>query len=219
MGGSPEVKALGGREFVFLFGSAQRASNQEGRSESERIRRRNLVPRVKLICGTVGEAKWFPPFHDGQCRGGSTGISTSRISRRKLKAAILESTAVKVRKVWWPGRNAKDRPYNRHCREVGRRRPDRRMGSASEEGWDNITQHERGPQGPGEFAKAPVPYFDAGVPLGRCGLEGGSKLFHYFETGRLHAELIGAWCLKPYWGKPNVRNFREGGWKREPWPN
>src|SRR5215510_8816349 len=28
-----------------------------------------------------------------------------------------------------------------------------------------------------------------------------------------------AWCLslKPYWGKPTVRNFREGGWKRERW--
>lgn len=23
--------------------------------------------------------------------------------------------------------------------------------------------------------------------------------------------------LKPYWGKPTVRNFREGGWKRESW--
>src|SRR5262247_2739669 len=28
-----------------------------------------------------------------------------------------------------------------------------------------------------------------------------------------------AWCLslKPYWGKPTVRNFRGGGWKRERW--
>jgi len=59
---------------------------------------------VKLICGNVGEAKWFPPFHDGQCRYGRIGVSAYRISRRKLKAAILESTAVKARKVWWPGR-------------------------------------------------------------------------------------------------------------------
>ena len=35
------------------------------------------------------------------------------------------------------------------------------------------------------------------------------------DSGRPAAELAGAWCLKPYWGKPTVRNFREGGWKRD----
>ena len=35
------------------------------------------------------------------------------------------------------------------------------------------------------------------------------------NSGRPVAELAGAWCLKPYWGKPTVRNFREGGWKRD----
>ena len=35
------------------------------------------------------------------------------------------------------------------------------------------------------------------------------------EPGRPTTELQGAWCLKPYWGKPDVRNFREGGWKRD----
>ncbi len=35
------------------------------------------------------------------------------------------------------------------------------------------------------------------------------------ESGRPTTELQGAWCLKPYWGKPDVRNFREGGWKRD----
>jgi len=176
---------------------------------------------VKLICGNVGEAKWFPPFHDGQCRYGRTGVSTYRISRRKLKAAILESAAVKVRKVWWPGRNAKDRPYNRHRREVGWRRPDWRMGSASDDGWDNITQQERGPQGPGEAARVTVPYSDAGVPFGGSGLRRREQTVNkpLAKTGRLYAELLGAWCLKPYWGKPDVRNFREGGWKREPWRN
>ena len=34
------------------------------------------------------------------------------------------------------------------------------------------------------------------------------------DMGRLSAELSGAWNLKPYWGKPAVRNFRGGGWKR-----
>src|SRR5208337_2203517 len=36
-----------------------------------------------------------------------------------------------------------------------------------------------------------------------------------WEPGRVAAELTGARCLKPYWGKPTVRNFREGGWKRD----
>ena len=39
----------------------------------------------------------------------------------------------------------------------------------SDDGWDNITQHERGPQGPGEIARTPVPYSDAGVPWGESG--------------------------------------------------
>ena len=150
---------------------------------------------MKLICGTVGEAKWFPPFHDGQCRDGSTGVSTSRISRRKLKAAILESTAVKARKVWWPGRNAKDRPYNRHCREVGRRPPDWRMGSASDDGWDNITQPERGPQGPGEIAEARVPYSDAGVPFWRrrCSKTGANRSANAERAGSmLNSQVPGA---------------------------
>jgi len=202
-----------------LSRSAQGASNQEGRSESERISRRNRGTRVKLICGGVGEAKWFLRSHDGQRRYGRTGACTYRISRRKLKAAILESTAVKVRKVWWPGRNAKDRLYNRHRREVGRRRPDWRMGSASDDGWDNITQHERGPQGPGELAEATVPYSDAGVLFGEGGVRRPEQTVLIIRAGRLSVELTGAWCLKPYWGQPNVRNFREGCWKREPWRN
>ena len=43
----------------------------------------------------------------------------------------------------------------------------------------------------------------------------GSDLTLRTMPGRLAAELTGAWCLKPYWGKPTVRNFREGGWKRD----
>ena len=35
------------------------------------------------------------------------------------------------------------------------------------------------------------------------------------DTGRLSAELSGAWNLKPYRGKPTVRNFRGGGWRRD----
>jgi hypothetical protein len=43
----------------------------------------------------------------------------------------------------------------------------------------------------------------------------GSKLKPSNELERLFAELYGAWNLKPYWGKPTVRNFRGGGWKRD----
>jgi hypothetical protein len=43
----------------------------------------------------------------------------------------------------------------------------------------------------------------------------GSKLKPSNELGRLFAELCGAWNLKPYWGKPTVRNFRGGGWRRD----
>jgi RNA-directed DNA polymerase len=43
----------------------------------------------------------------------------------------------------------------------------------------------------------------------------GIKLKPSTDMGRLSAELCGAWNLKPYWGKPTVRNFRGGGWKRD----
>ncbi len=63
-------------------------------------------------------------------------------------------------------------------------------------------------------------------PLERGGFEGVSKLVRKVgyvgiglkpptESGRHTTKLLGAWCLKPYWGKPNVRNFREDGWKRD----
>jgi hypothetical protein len=34
-------------------------------------------------------------------------------------------------------------------------------------------------------------------------------------SGRLASELHSAWRSKPYWGKPTVRNFWEGCWKRD----
>ncbi len=42
----------------------------------------------------------------------------------------------------------------------------------------------------------------------------GSHLSHRptWEDSLLNCS--GAWNLKPYWGKPAVRNFRGGGWKR-----
>jgi len=58
---------------------------------------------VKLIGGIIGAAKGFFPLPNGQCWYGRMGGHVPN-SRRKLKAAILESTGVKVRKVWRPGR-------------------------------------------------------------------------------------------------------------------
>jgi hypothetical protein len=73
---------------------------------------------------------------------------------------------------------------------------------------------------------AAAPHFEAETHCGRGRLEGtrqpahsmgyvGVRLNLSFVSGRHVAELTGAWCLKPYWGKPTVRNFREGGWKRD----
>ena len=74
-----------------------------------------------------------------------------------LKAAILDSTAGKVRKVKRTDRNdplnVKDRAYNRQNREMARSSPDWRMRSPSVDGRDNITRSERGPLGSGgDFA-------------------------------------------------------------------
>jgi hypothetical protein len=62
-----------------------------------------LGPREELIAGALEVAKGFFPLPDGQRWYGRMGVHVPD-SRRKLQAAILESTAVKVRKVWRPGR-------------------------------------------------------------------------------------------------------------------
>jgi hypothetical protein len=80
--------------------------------------------------GIIGDAKVFHHAIDGQSRSGSTGVCTDRVSRRKLKAAILESLTAKARTVWILDRrtlNVKDPPYNQLCWEMGGRNPDLRM--------------------------------------------------------------------------------------------
>jgi hypothetical protein len=122
--------------------------------------------------------------------------------------------------------NVEDRPYNQLCWEVGRRKPDWRMRSPSVEGGDTITPSERGPLDPGGAVEAEVPHVEAGIPSGRGRAEGAIKLDREArdvgiglnpptKPGRVVAELAGARRLKPYWGKPTVRNFWEGGWKRD----
>ena len=71
--------------------------------------------------------------------------------------------------------NAKDRPYNQRCWEMGRRDPDWRMRSRSEDGEDNITSLERGSQGPGGMVEVGVSHSDAEVPYGGDHSEGAGK--------------------------------------------
>ena len=150
---SPDVKASGGRGDLEPLRSGQpsEASNQKGRSESERTSRRKQAPHEADSSGHLELPRVFL-----LCPMASADTEELRRtywgSRRKLKAAILESTAVKVRKVWGAGRMAlecQDRRYNRRSREVRRSSSDWRMRSPSDEGWDNITHPERGPLGSG----------------------------------------------------------------------
>jgi hypothetical protein len=85
---------------------------------------------------------------------------------------------------------------------------------------------ERGPLGPGGAAGRRRPAHRGGKSFGHDDSEGASQLFGTMVdvrialkpsigTGRLSAEPRGAWKLKPYWGKPAVRNSRGGGWRRD----
>ena len=121
--------------------------------------------------------------------------------------------------------NVKDRSYNQLCWEMDRRSPDWRMRSPSDEGEAMRNSPERGPLGPGGVVRRRSPAHRGGRPSGRGDSEGASQLSGRVvdvgialkppaAIGRLSAELRGAWNFKPYWGKPTVRNFRGGGWKR-----
>jgi hypothetical protein len=122
--------------------------------------------------------------------------------------------------------NVKDRAYNQPRWEMDRRRPDWRMRSASDEGGAMRNPPERGPLGPGGVVRRRRPAHRGGRPIGRGESEGESQLSRRMvhvgialkpstARGRLSAEPRGAWNFKPYWGKPAVRNFRGGGWRRD----
>ena len=77
-----------------------------------------------------------------------------------------------------------------------------------------------------EPSEAVGPHIEAGDRFGRSDPEGESQLSRGVvhvgialkptaAGGRLSAELRGAWNFKPYRGKPTVRNFRGGGWRRD----
>ena len=61
------------------------------------------LPSGKLVAG-YWSAKGFLPLPDGQCCCGRNWEVHAAGSRRKLKAAILDSSAVKARKVCCSGR-------------------------------------------------------------------------------------------------------------------
>jgi hypothetical protein len=67
-------------------------------------------------------------------------------------------------------------------------------GRVSDDGWDNITQQERGPQGPGEIAKATVPCSDAGMPLAAAVSKAGANRFVMLrrEGSMLNSQVPGA---------------------------
>ena len=125
--------------------------------------------------------------------------------------------------------NAKDSRYNQPCWEVRRRFPDWRMRSPSEESRDNRTLLERGPLGSGGTGNATGPHTEAGSLAGARASQRLEQTHHgpqgcqgsdlSAEPGWRKAPDRTAWCLslKPYWGKPTVRNFRGGGWKRGRW--
>ena len=62
-----------------------------------------IPPSVKLVAG-FWSAKGFPLLPDGQCWCGRNWEVHAAGSRRKLKAAILDSSTVKARKVCCSGR-------------------------------------------------------------------------------------------------------------------
>ena len=108
---------------------------------------------------------------------------------------------------------------------MARRGPDRRMRSPSDEGGAMRNPPERGPLGPGGIVRGRRPAHRGGGPIRpkrprrreptlAGAVHVGIALEPSVAMGRLCAELRGAWNLKPYRGKPAVRNFRGGGRRR-----
>jgi hypothetical protein len=136
-------------------GSVQGASNQEGRSQSERSNRRNSSPH-EADSRMLGDAKVFHHLPDGQCRDRRMGKHVSGLPAEveggnpgKLNRESSEGLATRQD----DPANANDPFYNQLCWEVNGRPPDRRMRPRSVDGWSMITQSERGPLGPGGYSR------------------------------------------------------------------
>ena len=97
---SPEVKALEGREDAEPLRSGQlggqanrRAAAKANGSDAE------IGSRTKLIQADISEMPRVSFLYSMASADAEELRSTHRVSRRRLKVAILDSTAVKVRKV------------------------------------------------------------------------------------------------------------------------
>ena len=90
--GSPDVKVPGGQ----VGFKPLRSDQHRGRATRRAVAKANgrnaeISHRLEADGRSVGDAKVFSPRIDGQCRYGRTGLCPYRVSRRKLKAAILDS--------------------------------------------------------------------------------------------------------------------------------
>ena len=190
-----------------------------------------MGPRVELIAGALEVPRvssLYPMASAGTEEWGCTYQTPGGCCRRQSWRAQQRKSG---RGGDQAGRslNAKDRRYNQPCWEVRRRFPDWRMRSPSDEGRDNTTLLERGPLGSGGTSNVQGPHAEAGSlsrqmvvskapanPWWAAGMPG-IRLKRgniWWKAGHRTARCL---SLKPYWGKPTVRNFREGGWKRERW--
>ena len=164
---SPEVKALGGQGEFPRSGQPGRRANRRAVAKANGLVV-EIIARMKLVQAGCRSAKGLLPLPDGQCRCGRTEMHAAG-SRRKLKAAILDSTAAKVRKVRRADRTilrmSRTAPITGGCREVAGSPPDWRMRSASEEVRDNTTRTERGPLGAGGDDAGREPHTGAALPV------------------------------------------------------
>ena len=94
---SPEARALGGRGAFPRSGQPGRRANRMAVAKANG-RVVEKAARTKLVQAGYRSAKGWLPLADGQCRCRRTEMHAPG-SRRKLKAAILDSTAAQVRKV------------------------------------------------------------------------------------------------------------------------
>ena len=97
---SPDAKAPEGREDIepLRFGQLGGQANRRAVVKTNG-RDVEITSRTKLIEAELLELPRVCPFYPMASAGVEELRSTHRGSRRKLKAAILESTAAKVRKV------------------------------------------------------------------------------------------------------------------------
>ena len=147
--------------------------------------------------GSIGDAKVFHHAIDGQCRSGSTGVCTDRVSRRKLKAAILESLTTKARTVWILDRrtlNVEDPLDKQPCCETGGRNPDLRMRPVKRRGLGHYNPAGARASGARWLSQSRRPHIEAGYRRAATTAEGGSKRRQ--RMGYVGSDLSRRWLRK-----------------------